>query len=269
MSKGNRACTRDRHDHDHPPDGFYRRGEEGGRCGFSLWGSVGATEPPIYLICLPTTPNCTKPIIPYSSTNSECHSPTPWVLGTREKQLDLHTTITIPRNPSFPLKMLVDSGSSSSLIDKHLVDKLKIPKIKLTHPKLLINTDHPLNECITHIICFEVHIGPMKDSVLFVVANLGKASVFLGFDWLEHMNPVIDWKQWCATFLNHTIDTPTLDKGDKVLWVDLEACATSLETRGTSGDSPLDQVPEHLHELLDCNSDKTLLEWFISLLHTC
>jgi len=46
----------------------------------------------------------------------------PWILGTSEKQLDLHTTISIPRNNSFPLKMLVDSGSSGSLIDKHLVN---------------------------------------------------------------------------------------------------------------------------------------------------
>ena len=76
----------------------------------------------------------------------------PWVLGTGEKQLDLHTIITIPRDSSFPLKMLVDSGSSGSLIDKHLVEKLNIPKIKLTHPKLLVNADHLLNECITHVV---------------------------------------------------------------------------------------------------------------------
>jgi len=87
---------------------------------------------------------------PYSTT--ERHGPTPWVLGTGEKQLDLHTTITIPRNASFSLKMLVNSRSSGSLIDKRLVEKLGIPRIKLPHPKLLVNADHSMNERITHVV---------------------------------------------------------------------------------------------------------------------
>ena len=46
-------------------------------------------------------------------------------------------------------------------------------------------------------------------------------------------------------------DTPLLDEGDRVLWVDLGARATSLESRGTPGDSPLNQVPHHLHKFAD------------------
>ena len=239
------------------PDSFRGGGEGGGGDGFSPWGSVGATEPPIYPVDLPTTSNCTKPIIPYPSTTSkpcltmEHHGPTPWVFSTGEKQLDLHTLITIPRDLSFPLKMLIDSGSSGSLINKHLVEKLNIPKIKLPHPKLLVNADHSLNEHITHVVCLDLCIGPVKDTVIFAVANLGKAGTFLGFDWLEHRNPVIDWKRQRATFPNHTMDVPILDDGDKILWVNLEARATSLKSRGTSGDSPLSQVPEHLHDFAD------------------
>ena len=41
-------------------------------------------------------------------------------------------------------------------------------------------------------------------------------------------------------------DTPILEEGNKVL--DLEACATSFETRKTSEDLPLNQVPDHLHK---------------------
>ena len=91
--------------------------------------------------------------------------------------------------------MLVDSGSSRSLIDKHLVEKLNIPKIKLPHPKLLVNADHSLNERITHVVRLDLCIGPVKDTVIFTVANLGKAGAFLGFNWLEHRNPIIDWKR--------------------------------------------------------------------------
>ena len=134
------------------------------------------------------TSNCTKPIIPYPSTTSkpclttERHRPTPWVLGTGEKQLDLHTLITLPRNSSFSLKVLVDSGSSGSLINEHLVEKLNISKVKLPHPKLLVNADHLLNEHITHVVHLDLCISPVKDTVIFTVSNLGKAGAFLGFD---------------------------------------------------------------------------------------
>ena len=122
---------------------------------------------------------------------------------------------------SFRLKMLVDSGSSGSLIDKHLVERLNILKIKLVHPKLLVNTDHSLNEHITHITHLDLCISLVKDTVIFAVANLGKAGAFLGFDWLECMNPIIDWKCRHVTFPDHTVNTPLLDKGDRALWVDL------------------------------------------------
>ena len=101
-------------------------------------------------------------------------------------------TMTIPRDPAFPLKMLVNSGSSRSLIDKHLVECLGIPKIKLAHSKLLINADHSMNECITHIVHLNFCIRPVKDSAYFTITNLGKAGAFLGFDGLECLNPVID-----------------------------------------------------------------------------
>ena len=158
------------------------------------------TEPPTLSSCLHTDSNYKNlyPVISHSFPNPNvCPTTkhlglTPWVLGSGKKQLDLYTTIAIPHNPSFPLKMLVDSGSSGSLIDRHLVEKLGIPKIKLAHPRLLLNADHLKNDRITHVVCLDVHIGSVKDSIIFTIANLGKAGTFLGFDWLEHLNPIID-----------------------------------------------------------------------------
>ena len=43
----------------------------------------------------------------------------------------------------------------------------------------------------------------------------------------------------------------TLDNSDKILWVDLETRATSLKTQPSNSqplNSPLAQVPTHLHE---------------------
>jgi len=67
------------------------------------------------------------------------------------------------------------------------------------------------------------------------------------------MNPIIDWKKRRASFLNHSTDIPNLEEGDRRLWVNLEARATSLESRGTLEGSPLNlnQVPQHLHKFAD------------------
>jgi len=177
--------------------------------------------------------------------------PTPWVLGSGKKQLDLHMTVAIPCDPLFPLKMLVDSGFSGSLIDKHLVDKLGIQKIKLACPRLLLNTDHLKNEQITHVVCLDIRIGSIQDSVIFTIVNLSKAGIFLDFDWLEHLNPVIDWRWWWATFPEPITNTETLEDGNKILWVNLETCATSLKAQPSDHQpqgSLLDHIPAHLRE---------------------
>jgi hypothetical protein len=178
------------------------------------------TEPLLCSICLRMTSNCMKPEILCSSNNlnpystMERHGPILWVFGTGKKQLDLHTTITISHNTSFPLKILVNSRSSGSLIDKRLVVKLDIPRIKLPHSKLLVNADHLMNEHITHVVQLDLCIGPVKDMVVFTIANLGKAGAFLGFDWLKKLNSVIDWKKRHATFhANHLTTTIKLDDG--------------------------------------------------------
>ena len=150
--------------------------------------------------------------------------------------------------------MLVDSRSSGFLINKHLVECLGIPKIKLAHPKLLINANRSMNEHITHVIHLNFHIGPVKDSAYFTIANLGKAGAFLGFDWLERLNPVIDWKAQHTTFSNHLSSGEYLEASDKLLWIDLETRTSSLETHPSpdpQAKTTLDQVLPHLHIFSD------------------
>ena len=151
--------------------------------------------------------------------------------------------------------MLVDSSSSGSFIDKHLVHKLGIPKIKLPHPKLLVNANHSMNKQIIHVMWLDICIGPVKDSVCFAIANLRKSGAFLGFDWLEHLNPIIDWRKRHATFSTEPLPCDKLlEDGDRVLWIDLEAHAAWLTVWTTidkTKPSPLNLVPEHLHGFSD------------------
>lgn len=153
-----------------------------------------------------------------------------WVKGTGERQLDLLTTVTIPRNANFPLRMLVDNGSTGSLIDKRLVEQSGIPRIKLPRPTLLVNADKSMNKRITHVVQLNVKLGPHVEEMVFAIANLGKAGAFLGFDWLEKHNPNINWRTREVRLSDPPVNNCTTDlqEGDKVLWVDLETRATSI-----------------------------------------
>jgi len=42
-----------------------------------------------------------------------------------------------------------------------------------------------------------------------------------------------------------------VDDGDKILWIDLETCATSSKIELSDQSSPLNWVPTHLHEFAD------------------
>ena len=100
----------------------------------------------------------------------------------------------------------------------------------------------------------DICIGPVRDSVCFAIANLGKSGAFLGFNWLERLNPIIDWRKWRATFPTEPppCDEP-LEDGDRVLWIDLEARAAWSMARTTvePQTSLLSLVPQHLHEFSD------------------
>jgi hypothetical protein len=38
-------------------------------------------------------------------------------------------------------------------------------------------------------------IGPYTNKHQFVVLNLGKAKMFIGYDWIRDHNPIIDWQK--------------------------------------------------------------------------
>jgi len=39
-----------------------------------------------------------------------------------------------------------------------------------------------------------INIGDYMERISFAVTDLGKANVFLGYEWLQHHNSSINWK---------------------------------------------------------------------------
>jgi len=67
---------------------------------------------------------------------------------------------------------------------------------KLGRPIPIYNVDGSPNESgsITEIVDAILHFDSHSERTTFVVTNLSRQDIILGFTWLEEHNPEINWK---------------------------------------------------------------------------
>uniref|UniRef100_A0ACD5VMB2 Uncharacterized protein n=1 Tax=Avena sativa TaxID=4498 RepID=A0ACD5VMB2_AVESA len=88
--------------------------------------------------------------------------------------------------------ILVDSGSSTSFINKQLADRL--PDVQQLHKKCLVNVaDGTQYRCSTFIPACQWTSQGTTFATDLKVLPLGSFDAILGMDWLEEHNPNIDW----------------------------------------------------------------------------
>jgi hypothetical protein len=92
-------------------------------------------------------------------------------------------------------KALLDSGATENLIHPRMVSRLGLSKAKLKRGRKLLNVDGTLNQLreVTHatilIIKGGEHLAPHR----FLIADIGKDDLILGYPFFEAANPRVDW----------------------------------------------------------------------------
>jgi hypothetical protein len=101
-----------------------------------------------------------------------------------------------------PTSALIDSGAASSFIHPNLVKKHNLAIQKLPYKIDVFNADRSPNNAgaITHFAKVSLTIGNHKSWQALYIANIGRHSVIIGYNFLSHHNPDISWKRRTIMF---------------------------------------------------------------------
>jgi len=93
-------------------------------------------------------------------------------------------------------EVLIDSGATDNFICKRLLQRLQISALPLNTLLRIWNIDGTHNQDgeITHFTDLQVHTGANTKLLRFLLTNLGRDEVILGYPWLTAFEPMIHWK---------------------------------------------------------------------------
>ena len=92
-------------------------------------------------------------------------------------------------------KALIDSGATECLIYPRFLKNLSLKTVSLPRPQIVQNVDETINQfcIITKAVELMVQYGNRITPHRFLVANIGKDNLILGFPFLKAAEPKIDW----------------------------------------------------------------------------
>ncbi len=117
---------------------------------------------------------------------------------------------------------LLDSGCTSSAINKCFVDEHRLETRKTAVPIPIYNADGTRNagRDITEFAEVQMTIGGHTEHIDLAITNLGNRDIYLGHDWLKHHNPSVNWKTQSILFrrcscTGNRFTLPDADPDDK------------------------------------------------------
>ncbi len=133
-------------------------------------------------------------------------------------------------------EVLIDSRATDNFICKNLLQQLQIAYLPLETPLRIWNIDgtHNQDGRITHFMDLQVRMGTNTKLLRFLLTNLGKDEVILGYPWLTAFEPMIHWK-----------DT-TLDKAHQPVIInpkEVQVSSVIMEEEWEIENEDLEEVP--------------------------
>ncbi len=94
-------------------------------------------------------------------------------------------------------EVLADSGATDNFINLQLLKQLRISYLPVDKPIKIWNVDGTLNQDgnITHYTNLQVQTRSEDHILRFLITNLGKDKVILGYPWFTAFEPKIQWRE--------------------------------------------------------------------------
>ncbi len=200
-------------------------------------------------------------------------------LSGKGKDLTINVQIeTLENITKIATTALVDSGCTSSAINRAFVKKHNILTHATTAPIPVYNADGTRNQggSITQYAEIRLIVGDHAERIDLAITELGDRQIFLGHDWLARHNPIINWKSgglmfaqcqcWKTPFMLPDADPDDkwdkeLEEGETILTIDFTQAilirahhVNDLATKASEGKEAKtfeEMVPEWCRDFAD------------------
>jgi hypothetical protein len=115
------------------------------------------------------------------------------------------------------VKALVDSGATDNFMHPNFARRMKIGQQELDKPKNIYNIDDTTNKAgqITHYLNLAVTTGGKTKEMRFLITNIGREDVLLGYPWLSTYEPCFSWKHGTIDESNLPIVLRTINPNER------------------------------------------------------
>ena len=133
------------------------------------------------------------------------------------------------------VKALVDSGATDNFMNPAFAKRMGIGLRALDKPKNIFNIDDTANRAgqITHYTNLSVTTGGTTREMRFLITDIGREDVLLGYPWLAAYEPCFSWKHGTIDEGNLPVVLKTIRPMDRR---DVLAHYLSAEARETIND---------------------------------
>jgi hypothetical protein len=128
------------------------------------------------------------------------------------------------------IKALVDSGATDNFIHPTFVKRMGLGKRELDKPKNIYNIDNTTNKSgqIAHYLSLAVTMAGKTQEMRFLITDIGREDVLLGYPWLSTYEPRFSWKHGTIDESNLPIVLQTIKPDD---WKDVVLRYLSTDER--------------------------------------
>jgi hypothetical protein len=115
------------------------------------------------------------------------------------------------------VKALVDSGATDNFMHPNFAKRMRIGQRELDKPKNIYNIDDTTNRAgqITHYLNLVVTTGGKTKEMRFLITDIGREDVLLGYPWLSTYEPHFSWKHGTIDESNLPIVLRTINPNER------------------------------------------------------